>query len=102
MAMMIFSMEGKREIDYSVKFKRDYRKSEKQGKNMALLLRVIGMLANDEPLPARYRDHALSGNWAGHRECHVMPDWLLIYKKSDDGKLELMLMRLGSHSELRF
>ena len=60
---------------------------------------VVTMLANDETLPARLRDHALTGDWAWHRECHLNPDLLLIYAKlGEDG---LALVRLGSHSELR-
>ena len=58
-------------------------KAKKQGKNISELLKVIEMLANDEPLSERYRDHALIGNWVGHRECHVAPDWLLLYRKTD-------------------
>ena len=94
--------ETKRYVRRTAQFKKEYRKSAKQGKDMALLLSIINMLANDEPLPAKHRDHALTGNWAGFRECHITPDWLLVYLKSDDGKLLLVLSRLASHSNLGF
>ena len=69
---------------------------------MALVLNIINMLANDEPLLSKHRDHALSGNWIGFRECHIAPDWLLVYRKSDNSELLLVLTRLASHSELDF
>ena len=95
-------IETKRYVRRTAQFKKEYRKSKKQGKNMDLLLRIINMLANDELLPAKHRDHALSGNWAGFRECHITPDWLLVYRKSDNGELLLVLSRLASHSNLDF
>jgi len=69
---------------------------------MTLADEVIKMLANDIPLPEKFRDHALVGDWRGFRECHVTPDWLLVYKKTDNGELLLVLTRLASHSELGF
>jgi len=63
---------------------------------------VITELANDRPLPESYRDHALTGNWQGFRECHVTPDWLLVYSKENDGELILALTHLASHSQLKF
>ena len=63
-----------------------------------IFLTVVEMLANDEALPHKYRDHILSGDWENHRECHIKPDWLLIYKKNDVN--QLILIRTGSHSEL--
>ena len=59
---------------------------------------VVNMLAADEPLPLRYRDHPLIGNWKGHRECHIKPDLLLIYQKTDDNRL--ILVNLGSHAKV--
>ena len=91
-----------REIVHSSKFKKDYRKSHKQGKDIALVDWVITELANDRPLPPKHRDHALTGNWTGFRECHVTPDWLLIYNKESEGKLVLVLVRLSSHGQLDF
>jgi len=95
-------IETKRNVRRTTQFKKEYRKSKKQGKDMQLVLNIIKMLANDETLPPKHRDHALSGNWIGFRECHVAPDWLLVYQKTDNGELILVLARLTSHSELDF
>ena len=92
----------KRDVLYSTQYRRDYKQAKKQGKDMSVLCEVIGLLANDEPLSEKHRDHALQGNWKGYRECHVTPDWLLVYKKTKEGELLLILARLASHSELRF
>jgi mRNA interferase YafQ len=90
-----------REIERPGEFKRDYKR-EAKGQHQATLVddltAVLQALASDAPLDARYRDHSLSGDWAGYRECHVKPDLLLIYRKS--GADILRLARLGSHSEL--
>ena len=86
-------------IDRSSKFKHEYRKIAKRGNNMDLLEDVITLLAHDIPLPQKYHDHALKGNWLGYRECHIAPDWLLIYKIEAD-VLILVLQRTGSHSDL--
>ena len=86
------------EIHYTTKFKKDYKKASKQGKNLRKINRIIeGYLSLEKPLPAKYKDHSLGNNWKGYRECHVEPDWLLIYQINDDG---LQLTRTGSHSEL--
>ena len=95
-------IEAKRHIRRTAQFKKDYRKSKAQGKDVNLLLSIINMLANDDPLPAKHHDHALTGNWDGFRECHITPDWLLVYRKLDNGELLLVLTRLSSHSNLRF
>jgi len=90
-----------RTVSYTGRFKRDYRreKSARHGKRLdGLLLDVVNLLANDKPLPRRNFDHALTGDWNDHRDCHIRPDLVLIYRKPDDGNLELV--RLGSHSEL--
>ncbi|MGC8536615.1 MAG: type II toxin-antitoxin system YafQ family toxin [Rhizomicrobium sp.] len=90
-----------RTIERSSTFKRDYkREARSQHRNTldASLTSVLMALANDQPLESRLRDHDLSGDWAGYRECHVKPDLLLIYRKS--GEDLLRLARLGSHSEL--
>jgi len=90
-----------RTIDRSSEFKRDYKR-ESKGQHRATLndafMLVLTALAADQPLDARHRDHDLSGNWAGYRECHVKPDLLLIYRKL--GSDTLRLARMGSHSEL--
>jgi len=90
-----------RTIERSSAFKRDYKREAKGRYRATLdddLKTVLVALAMDQPLDARYRDHDLSGNWAGYRECHIKPDLLLIYRKSDTDTLRLA--RLGSHSEL--
>ncbi|MCL2078906.1 MAG: type II toxin-antitoxin system YafQ family toxin [Oscillospiraceae bacterium] len=92
----------KRDIQYSAQYRRDYKKAKKQGKNISLLREVIELLANDEPLPEKHCDHALQGNWNGYRECHITPNWLLVYRKTDNGELLLIMARLASHSELDF
>ena len=88
---------------YTVKltsqFKKDYKLAQKRGRNTTLLKEVITHLANGEPLDSRFRDHALTGNWVGHRECHIQPDWLLIYRIQEN-VLVLSLSRTGSHSDL--
>lgn len=92
-----------RTITRSSRFKKDYKLMAKRGKDMGKINAVILMLANDEPLPAALCDHPLSGNYAGFRDCHVEPDWVLIYRKTDDETLELGELRLeatGTHSDL--
>ena len=82
-------------------FKRDYRREKKgrYGKTLdADLSKVVALLVADRVLPWRYRDHALLGNWRDHRDCHIHPDLILLYRKPDVGYLDLV--RLGSHSEL--
>ena len=90
-----------RTISYTRRFKRDYRR-EKAGvlgkKLDTLLMEAIRLLAADAALPARYVDHPLAGEWSDHRDCHIRPDLVLIYRKPDASALELV--RLGSHSEL--
>ena len=83
--------ETKRIVKRSSQFKKDLRLAHKQGKDIALLEQIIVMLANDESLSENYCDHALIGNWKGHRELHVSPDWLLVYRKTDKGALILLL-----------
>ena len=73
------------------------KRLEKQGKDMEKLQAIIGALRNRQPLAPRNRDHALTGEWKGLRECHIEPDWLLIYDRGPD---RLELFRTGSHSEL--
>ena len=86
-------------ISTTSQFEKDLKLARKQGKNEERLWEVVELLANGESLPPKYRDHNLSGNYSGYRECHVYPDWLLVYKKQDDILL-LVLYRLGSHSDL--
>ena len=88
-----------REIVLSSRFKRDLKLIVKRGYDLNLLNTVVEKLANDIPLEERHRDHALTGNYVGFRECHVLPDWLLIYRV-DDTDLILFLSRTGTHSDL--
>jgi mRNA interferase YafQ len=90
-----------RTIKYTGRFKRDYRreKSGVLGKKLdALLMEVVDLLAVDKPLPRRNVDHQLAGDWKDHRDCHIRPDLVLIYRLTDPDVLELV--RLGSHSEI--
>ncbi|MBP3854237.1 MAG: type II toxin-antitoxin system YafQ family toxin [Ruminiclostridium sp.] len=80
-------------------FKKELRTVKKQGKDLSLLDEIVTLLAEGETLPEKNHDHELSGNWKGHRECHIQPDWLLIYKITDR-ELILTLVRTGSHSSL--
>ena len=90
----------KYEIIPSSTFKKDLKLAKKRGLNLSFLKRVIDLLAaSDSPLPKEYKDHNLSGNYEGFRECHIQPDWLLIYKKNQEN-LFLYLTRTGSHSDL--
>ena len=89
----------KYEVRPTAKFRRDYKLAQKRRLNMCLLEQVIVQLANGEELPPRNRDHALTGNMVGFRECHVLPDWLLVYRVEED-VLVLVLSRTGSHSDL--
>lgn len=89
----------KYEIVYTPNFKRDFKQIQKRGYNLSFLKDVITKLANGEELPERNHDHALSGNYKGYRECHIKPDWLLIYKVEENA-LILYLTRTGTHSDL--
>ena len=87
------------EILATGRFKKDLKAIMKRGYNLQLLQGIVFLLAADSPLPEKNKDHALSGNWVGHRECHITPDWLLIYKIDND-ILVLTLTRTGTHSDL--
>lgn len=87
------------DIRYSAKFKKDYKTIIKRGYNPQLLQDVLTILSAGQPLPPQYKDHRLSGNYEGHRECHITPDWLLIYK-IERNILTLTLTRTGTHSDL--
>ena len=89
----------KYEVKPTAKFRREYKLAEKRGRNMDLLDAVITLLAQGKTLPSRYRDHALTGNYIGCRECHIQSDWLLVYQIEED-VLVLVLSRTGSHSDL--
>lgn len=81
----------------SGRFKRDIKRMQKRGKDMANLKAVVMLLVAEAPLPARYRDHPLRGDWSGFRDLHIEPDWLLLYRIKGS---ELQLARTGSHADL--
>jgi mRNA interferase YafQ len=83
----------------TAKFRKDYKRIKKRGYNLSLLADVIDTLLREEPLSQKYRDHALTGNYIGFRECHIQPDWLLIYSMSES-ELILTASRTGTHSDL--
>ena len=90
-----------RTIKQTGQFKRDLKREAKGSHRQVLqsdFIVIIGMLAKDEPLAEKHKDHLLTGDWKDHRNCHVKPDLVLIYRKPNDGVLHLV--RLGSHSEL--
>ena len=87
------------EIRNTTQFKKDYKLAKRRDMNIALLKDIVTKLANGEPLDARHKDHPLSGDWIGYRECHIQPDWLLIYRIEND-ILVLTLSRTGTHSDL--
>ena len=78
-------------------FKKDIKRALKRGKDLAELKAVVDLLLAEKPLSPKNRDHQLGGNWAGHRDCHIEPDWILIYKILED---EIRLERTGTHSDL--
>ncbi len=86
-----------REVTRTNQFRKDFRLARKRGKKLERLQVIIELLAKDAPLPSRYRPHRLIGDMAGYWECHVEPDYLLVYEYLPD---TLMLVRLGTHSDL--
>lgn len=88
-----------RSVIWTSQFKRDYKQAQKRGLNIALLDECITKIATNTVLSPSYRDHELTGRWAGFRECHILPDWLLVYRLEDDD-LILVLARTGTHSDL--
>lgn len=85
------------DVRYSTRFKRDFKVCAKCGYNLKRLQNIIDILRVPDSLPPKNRDHNLTGNYAGYRECHVEPDWLLIYQQTET---ELLLYRTGTHSDL--
>ena len=86
-------------VKTTTQFKNDFKLAKKRGLKMELLREVITVLAMGETLPEKNKDHALTGNWIGHRECHIRPNWLLVYRLEDE-VLVLTLTRTGTHSDL--
>lgn len=89
------------QLDRTTIFKKDLKRAIKRGCDIKLLEFVVEKLLCGEPLPENHKDHALTGNWKSHRECHITPDWLLVYRVIED-KLILSLVRTGTHSDLNF
>jgi mRNA interferase YafQ len=84
-------------ISQTTAFKKDLKRQKKRGKDLNKLQELVKLLIAEEPLEEKYRDHSLTGNWADSRDCHIEPDWLLIYRIADS---TLYLERTGSHSDL--
>ena len=89
----------KRDIVWTTQFKKDYKLALKRNMDIELLDNIIRALSRGEILSEKNKDHSLSGDWVGHRECHIQPDWLLVYRIDDD-VLVLTLSRTGTHSDL--
>ncbi len=90
---------AKYQISTTGQFKKDLKRAKKRGLLLEDLFSVIELLANDEPLPDKNHDHSLHGDYEGYRECHISPDWLLIYQKDTEIRI-ISLYRTGSHSDL--
>lgn len=87
------------ELEYGSKFLRDLKLAKRRGLDLNELKTVTNILQEGKRLPAQYRDHLLTGNYKGYRECHINPDWLLVYKKKE-AKQVISLYRTGTHSDL--
>ena len=87
------------EVVLSNRFRKDLKLAAKRGCDLALLNSIVDRLAQGETLPAKHRDHSLAGDYIGFRECHIQPDWLLIYRTEGEA-LMLFLMRTGTHADL--
>lgn len=86
-------------LEYTAQFKKDYKLARKRGRNMSKLEETLRLLCAGQALPEAMRDHQLVGNYRGHRECHIEPDWLLIYR-IDGANLILTATRTGTHADL--
>lgn len=89
----------KYEVKHTTKFQKDLKRAQKRSYDISLLAEIVKKLANGEKLPAKNKDHALTGDYEGKRECHITPDWLLIYEIYNE-RLILFLTRTGTHSDL--
>ena len=87
------------EVKYTSRFKKDYKRLKKRGYDMNKLIDVVDILREGGELPSEYKDHPLHGNYEGHRDCHIEPDWILIYYKKETS-LVLSLTRTGTHSDV--
>jgi mRNA interferase YafQ len=86
-----------RRIIFTSQFKKDVKLAEKRHKDMTKLLEVFRLLVGDETLPARYKDHRLTGNWQFHRDMHIEPDWILLYRIDDE---DVVMARTGTHADI--
>ena len=86
-------------LSVTTQFKKDFKRCKKRGYDLNLLKVVLDKLIDEEPLDAKYKDHSLYGNYVGFRECHILADWLLIYKIDED-RIILTASRTGTHSDL--
>lgn len=86
-------------IEYTGQFKKDLRRSKRRGLPLEKLENIMGIIALQDPIPESFKDHQLSGNWKGHRELHILPDWLLIYRVIEDDQT-VIFVRVGSHADL--
>ena len=84
-------------VTQTKQFKKDVKRQKKRGKDLGKLANLVELLIQSPDLPAEYRDHVLTGNWTGRKDCHLEPDWILIYRRNES---ELRLERTGSHSDL--
>jgi mRNA interferase YafQ len=87
------------EVEYTTQFKRDLKLAKKRKKNLVALQRIMRNIEFEEPLNPRFKDHQLTGNWKNHRELHIEPEWLLIYKLIPEEKV-VIFTRTGTHSDL--
>lgn len=97
--MEFSKVQTKYEVKFTSAMKKDMKKVVKRHYDLTLFAEIVEKIANGIPLEEKYKDHELEGNWAGHRECHIKPDWLLIYQIKND-VLVLELSRTGTHSDL--
>ena len=88
-------------VVWTAHFKKDYKLAKRRHYDIAELKRIVRLLAQRQPLPGQNKDHPLHNNWEGFRECHIAPDWLLVYQVVEN-RLVLSLVRTGAHSDLRF
>ncbi|MEA4975412.1 MAG: type II toxin-antitoxin system YafQ family toxin [Paludibacter sp.] len=86
-------------VEYTNRFKKDIKRAIKRGYDLTLIEKAIDLLQNTGKLPAQYKPHVLSGKYAGMQECHIKPDWLMVWEQ-DDNKLTLLFLATGTHSDL--
>jgi mRNA interferase YafQ len=89
------------QVEYTTKFKRDLKLAKRRKKKLLLLHEIMKLIAQEKNLPLKFKDHQLSNNWLGHRELHIQPDWLLIYKVLPKEKI-VIFVRTGAHADLFF